>query len=335
MPAATPERARAGDDLGRTLRSHAFGIDVRFDFVAPGLPAGAPPEELPATRLELVPRAEIDAEWRPAAPERLLEEEFENSRATRTIDRDAAVGYRLYARYFGLALISPGGERARCAPPGVAAWRWQRFLVGRVLPWVALLRGREVFHASAVRVGDRAIAFVGATGGGKTSLALRMVMRGAGFVTDDVLALDPRPDGRVLAWPGASILAVRPAEKAALARGQLARVGQVLGTSGKTYVALDREAGPLPLGALYFLTPAPRGGTRIEAGGVDARALLGSSFVSSVATPERLARLLDVSARVSAGVPMFRAQVDPAEGAEALAAAIHEHSQALAAEAAA
>src|SRR5215213_7225910 len=228
MPATAPERARAGDDLGRTLHSHAFGIDLELDFVAPGLPAGAAPEPLPTTRLELVPRAEIDASWRPGAPERLLEEEFENSRATRTIDCDEAIGYRLYARYFGLALISPSGDRTRCAPPGVAAWRWQRFLVGRVLPWVALLRGREVFHASAVRVGDRAIAFVGATGGGKTSLALRMVMRGAGFLTDDVLALDPRPDGRVLAWPGASILAVRPAEKSALRRGDLRRVGEVL-----------------------------------------------------------------------------------------------------------
>src|SRR4051794_6778303 len=333
MPPTTPERPRAGDDLGRTLRSHAFGIGMELDFVAPGLPPGAPPEPLPATRLELVPRPQIDAAWRAATPERLLEEEFEDSRATRTIDRDERIGYRLYARYFGLALISPSGDRTLCAPPGVAAWRWQRFLVGRVLPWVALLRGREVFHASAVRVGDRAIAFVGATGGGKTSLALRMVMRGAGFVTDDVLAVDPRPDGRVLAWPGASILAVRPAEKAALARGQLGRIGQVLGTSGKTYVALNREPAPLPLGALYFLTPAPRAGTRIETAGVDARALLGSSFVSSVATPERLARLLDVSARVSAGVPAFRAHVDPAEGSGALAAAIHEHAHALSAEA--
>src|SRR3954465_9545237 len=106
MPPTAPERARAGDDLGRTLRSHAFGIDLELDFVAPGLPAGAPPEALPATRLELVPRTDIDAAWRPRAPQRLLEEEFENSRATRTIDRDESIGYRLYARYFGLALIS-------------------------------------------------------------------------------------------------------------------------------------------------------------------------------------------------------------------------------------
>jgi hypothetical protein len=327
MRAFPTDPARAGADLGGPVHSHAFGLDIEHAFAAPGLPPGPPEVALPSTRLELVPRAAIDAVWRAATPERLLEEEFEGSRATRTIDRDEALGYRLYARYFGLALISPRGERTLCAPPGVAAWRWQRFLVGRVLPWVALMRGHEVFHASAVRVGDRAIAFVGPTGGGKTSLALRLVLRGAGFVTDDVLALESAADGRLTAHPGASILAVRPAEKAALARRDLMRLGRVLGISGKTYVALDRERGPLPLGALYFLTPASGAGTRIEAGGVDAAALLGSSFVASVSTPERLAGLLDVCARVSATVPLFRAHVDQREGADALAAAVIEHAR--------
>jgi hypothetical protein len=277
--------------------------------------------------VELAERSTIDAAWRPRAPERLLEEEFEGSRATRTVDYDAELGYRLYARYFGLALISPDGERTLCAPPGVAAWRWQRFLVGRVLPWVALLRGREVFHASAVRVGDRAIAFAGPTGGGKTSLALRLVLRGAGFLTDDVLALEARADGSVMAHPGASILSVRPGEKAALGRGDLRRLGRVLGISGKTYVALDRESDPLPLGGLYFLTPRPGEGTRVEPAGVDTRALLGSSFVVSVSTPARLARQLDVCARLAEAVPLFRAHVDPADGSDALATTVLDHAR--------
>jgi hypothetical protein len=316
--------ARTADARGGALRSHAFGLDLMAAFEAPGLPSGPPSTRLPAVRLELASRADIDGRWHPAAPERLLDEELGGGTPSRTIDHDEALGYRLSARHFGLALISPEGDRVLCAPPGVAAWRWQRFLVERVLPWAAVLRGREVFHASAVQVGGQAIAFAGAAGFGKTSLALRMVMRGAGFVTDDALAIECARRSVPVAHPGASILALRPAERALLARGELRRVGTVLGSSGKTYVALERERQPLPLGAVYLLTPGR--GTRIEPCPPDPRMLLESSFVASVATPDRVARVLDGCAAVSRDVPLFRALVDPDAGAAALAAAVHEHA---------
>jgi hypothetical protein len=329
--ATATDRPRAGEELGRTLRSYAFGLAIESTFAAPGLPDGArPPRGVPATRLGLAPRDAIDMRWRPAAPERLLEEELGGrGKPARTIDHDEQAGYRLYARHFGLALIAPGGGDVLCAPPGVAAWRWQRFLVGRVLPWAALVSGHEVIHASAVRIGDRAVALMGATGGGKTSLALRLVLRGAGFFTDDVLALELR-DGGLIAHPGASTIAIRPGEKAALGRRDLRRLGRVLGTSGKTYVAVDREHVPLPLGAVYVLTPRCGVGAEIEPGGVDARTLLGGSFVSSVTGPARLTRLLEVCAAMAAGVPLFRAYVDPESGSAALAGAIHEHATGVA-----
>jgi hypothetical protein len=322
MTAPAPDPHGAGS----TLRAHAFGVDVSAGFEAPGLPPGPPSAPLPRTHLELAEPSAIDAAWQPRAPQRLLEEEFGGgSTPARTIDFDEQIGYRLYARHFGLALISPEGERVLCAPPGVAAWRWQRFLVGRVLPWVALLRGREVFHASAVRIGDRAVAFVAPTGGGKTSLALQLVLRGAGFVSDDVLAIETSDSDGVIVHPGASILSVRPAEKAVIERRDWRRLGRVLGTSGKTYVAVEREPDPLPLGALYFLRPTPGRGTRIDAGGVDPRALLGSSFVVSIATAARLSHLLEVCAEIAAGVPLFTAQVDPEQGSGSLAAAVEDH----------
>ena len=58
----------------------------------------------------------------------------------------------------------------------------------------------------------------------------------------------------------------------------------------------------------------------------DSRMLLGSSFVASVATPDRLARLLEACAAISREVPLFRAHVDPDAGAAGHAAAIHEHA---------
>ncbi|MDX6583382.1 MAG: hypothetical protein QOI10_2566 [Solirubrobacterales bacterium] len=305
------------------MRSHAFGINVETTFEAPGLPEGG--ARLPRTRIERVSEQEIAGRWDAARAERLQQETLSQRRRQpdRTIDRSPAGEYLLYARHFGTALISASGDRVLCAPPAVEAWRWQRFLVGRVLPWAALLRGRELLHASTVRIGDRAVAVLAASGFGKTSVAARLMLRGGGFITDDVLALTD-DGGEVLAHPGPAIVALRPSERDALEPGERRRLGRVLGRSGKTYVAVEREPAPVPLGALYFLEPAAEGGG-FESG-VDPRRLLASAFIAGVDSPRRLEGLLDLCARLEATVPIWRIGADYETGAAALADAIWEHA---------
>ncbi len=134
-----------------------------------------------------------------------------------------------------------------------------------------------------MRVGDRAVAVLADSGFGKTSIAARLMLHGAGFITDDVLALSDHQE-RVLAHPGPAILALSPAERNALESGQRRSLGRVLGRSGKTYMAVEREPGPVPLGALYFLEHR----SNAEAGrfqtGIDPRRLLGAPS-SPVSTP--------------------------------------------------
>lgn len=307
------------------LRTHAFGIGIDSTFQAPGLPAGS--ARLPRTRLELTTPEAIAADWQDEGAERLEQESFSTrrSRPDRTIDRSREGDYLLYARHFGTALVSSAGDRVLCAPPAVAAWRWQRFLVGRVLPWAALLRGRELLHASAVRIGDRAVAILADTGHGKTSIAARLMLRGGGFITDDVLALSGSGDD-IVAHPGPAIVALRPAEREALEPSERRRLGKVLGRSGKTYMAVERESAPLPLGALYFLQgPAPSDRPRFEPG-IDPRRLLGSTFIAGVDSEKRLVSLLDLCARLEAAVPIWRVPVDYDAGAGPLADAIWDHA---------
>jgi hypothetical protein len=275
-----------------------------------------------------VPEQAIEAAWPVDGTVRLLEESTGSRTPARTIDRHDAVGYRLYARHFGLALIATDGTRVLCAPPGVAPWRWQRFLVGRVLPWAAILSGLEVFHASAVAIDGRAVAFIGPSGAGKTSLAIHLVLGGAGFVTDDVLALDRGPDGGLRAHPGSSIASIRAAERSAMSAAERHRLGTLLGHSDKTYMALARTSEPLPLGAVYFLTRSDEpGGTPIEAmPAPDPRVLLASTFVVSVQTPSRLRNLLDVCAEVARAAPAFRVRLQPGVGAAALAERLRAHA---------
>ena len=52
------------------------------------------------------------------------------------------------------------------------------------------LRNRVALHANAVSLQNKAIAFAGFSGQGKSTLSAYMASRGAGFVTDDVLVIN-------------------------------------------------------------------------------------------------------------------------------------------------
>jgi len=131
------------------------------------------------------------------------------------------------------------------------------FLLGSALGILLYRRKQIVLHASAVRVGDRAVLFCGSSGAGKSTLAAALAQRGYNLVTDDVctISLDgngsphAHPDGRQLKLWAQSI------EKLDLAAARGTRVRRKL---EKFYVAppSDAAAGSLPLGAVYVLREA-------------------------------------------------------------------------------
>lgn len=61
---------------------------------------------------------------------------------------------------------------------------------GTVLAFALAMRGEPVLHASAVQIGDSAVAFVGSSGMGKSTTATLMCADGALLITDDLLRLD-------------------------------------------------------------------------------------------------------------------------------------------------
>ena len=63
-------------------------------------------------------------------------------------------------------------------------------LEGPVLSTILALEGECVLHASAVEVGGRALAFIGGSGRGKSTLAALICLGGASLVSDDVLRVD-------------------------------------------------------------------------------------------------------------------------------------------------
>ena len=59
-------------------------------------------------------------------------------------------------------------------------------------------------HATTVAIGGRGVLLTGASGAGKSDLALRLIDRGAMLVSDDYTVLTPR-DGVLVATPPATI----------------------------------------------------------------------------------------------------------------------------------
>jgi hypothetical protein len=92
---------------------------------------------------------------------------------------------------------------------GVDPDRLSVFTSGGLPAFVLMMRGELVLHASAVDVGDRAVAFAGFSGMGKSTLATLCCSQGARLVTDDVLRLD-LADG-VRCYLGANELRLRRA----------------------------------------------------------------------------------------------------------------------------
>jgi hypothetical protein len=275
----------------RTIETHAFGIPLRATFEIAGLPAG--PSRVSGQPTVLAIERGLSAL---ANAERLSERTDPGGRPIHSIDRDAH-GYLLAAAGFGRFRVSADGLRVACDPVAGPNWLWQRYLLGQALPFAAVLRGLEVLHASAVAGPRGAIAIAGASGAGKTTLALHLVERGARFLADDVVAVDEH----LTAHPAGAVASVRHDAASA-------RAGTILGDDGEALrIALGRRAGPAPLRALYLLT-GRSGPPKLERlCRVDPRLLLGAGFNFVLTDSERLVRQLDVLSRLAREVEVYEA----------------------------
>lgn len=83
------------------------------------------------------------------------------------------------------------------------------YLLGPVLGFVLRLRGITCLHASAVMADNRALAFLGAPGAGKSTLAAAFALAGYPVLSDDIVPLK-ETDGRFLAEAGTPRLCLWP-----------------------------------------------------------------------------------------------------------------------------
>lgn len=316
-------------------RGRAFGLRLDSGFEARGLlerepfaaPDETPGERLRSSSLDLASLEALDAAWPQDEAQLLRDVRGRDDRPLLTIEEHVQAGFRLHAPAYGRYQLARDGSRVLCAPSDVSSWEWQAFLIGQILPLAAVLHGLEPVHGSAVAFGEQAIGLVGQSHGGKSSLAVNLVRRGAAFVADDVLALE-RDGEQILVHAGPALASVRHAEARAIGPAALERLGPVVGRDDQELrIAMEREPRARALAALYFVERAEaEPASTVQELDPDPRLLLGSTFNGFVRTPIRLVTQLDLYACLARAVPTFRAIISPGVDAHGLAGTIRAHA---------
>jgi hypothetical protein len=226
----------------------------------------------------------------------------DGSQARQSFRLDA--GYLL--RFPGLAdfEISADGRAVVCHPTPETSDATSRHLyVNQVLPLVLGRLGKLVFHASAVEVGDGAIAFVGASTMGKSTLAASFATSGAAVITDESLVLDEREAAYWVTSGHPSLRLWEDSEAALIAPGAEAAPSLPFTPKRRLLAGPDLRFSDRPtrLRRMYFLGDGSATAPRLEP--MDAAAvmleLVKASFLLNTDDRSRVASHFDEVARLA------------------------------------
>lgn len=185
------------------------------------------------------------------------------------------------------------------------------YLLGPIMGFVLQLRGSISLHASAVVIEDRAVAFVGPAGCGKSTTVAAFAERGFRVIAEDVVTLEDRGDS-FLAVPGYPCIRLWPASVHAL-YGPDATLPKLTPTWDKRYLDLNQDQyrfseEPVPLAAIYLLadriddSKAPF--VSSVSGSQTLLSLLANTYTNNLMDKRTRARGFDLLSRISAVVPV-------------------------------
>jgi hypothetical protein len=163
-------------------------------------------------------------------------------------------GALLWVPKVGGYLIRNGSEILVDPLAGVSDRNVRLFLLGSAFAAILHQRGLLPLHANAVELDGRAVAFMGHSGAGKSTMAAWFLDRGCRVLADDVCVVANDPAGRPLAYPGVPRLR--------LWREAIEESGRAVGDYEAAFDDQDKynvptprppTGGPLPLSHVYLL----------------------------------------------------------------------------------
>jgi hypothetical protein len=186
------------------------------------------------------------------------------------------------------------------------------YLLGPVLGFVLRLRGITCLHASAVAVGDRAIALVGPANAGKSTTAAAFCRLGYPVLADDIVAISETGEiqrvqpayPQLRLWPDSVTLLYGSAD--ALPRLTPTWEKRALDLTKNGYRFQEQ---PLPLAAIYVLAGRSSDAeTRIEGlkGRENLLTLLGNTYVGYLQSGAMRRQEFESLGRLVATVPIRR-----------------------------
>lgn len=187
------------------------------------------------------------------------------------------------------------------------------YLLGPIMGFVMLLRGIVCLHASAIAIGDQAIALVGPAGSGKSTTAAAFSTQGYGVLAEDVVTLDDCDD-HFLVRPAYPCIRLWPASVKAL-YGTEDHLPKLTPNWDKCYLDLTErpeqfQQQALKLAAIYLLAPrsdnpdAPMIETLEKSQGL--MSLVANTYASKLMNTQMRAREFDVLSRIVKQVPLRR-----------------------------
>ena len=165
-----------------------------------------------------------------------------------------------YLRWQGIATLCARGSNTLIVDRDFKQINRQRlnlYILSEALGLILYQRGLFLLHASAIKIGDRAVVFAGMPGAGKSTTAAAFARAGHTVLADDLVAIDLSDSGQPLVYPAFPQLKIW----AATAKGlgyDFSSLPKLFPRSHKRVIR-DRDGfslQPLPLSAIYFLESA-------------------------------------------------------------------------------
>jgi hypothetical protein len=212
-------------------------------------------------------------------------------------------------------------------------------LAGQIMIFILHRLGVATFHASAVLTEAGAVAFLGSSGQGKSTMAAAFLRRGATLLTDDVLVIEEQL-GRICAAPGLPLMKVwQPTANCTLELSE--SLPDITSYSPKKLLMLEGRY-PIattgaPIRSLYLLDrydPSERGRSDIGVVDVTGRealtGLIGNISYGAYLLPQEAAAFLPLYARLAKQATIRRLSYpDGFEHHDAVCSAITQGQPAL------
>ena len=222
----------------------------------------------------------------------------------------SGAGYLL--RFPGLAdfeVSADGAEVITHPVEGCDETTVEHLYINQLMPLALSRQGRPAFHASVVTVPGGAVAFLGKTGMGKSTLAASFALGGAAFLTDDSLLVDESAD-RYQALPSHASLRLWQDSVDAIVGDRhvradsinYSRKARLLAGEGLPYCDT-----PQPLLAAFFLRNTGVASVAIGETSGTSRCMqwIEHSFLLDIEDKDLLARHFEWTHRIAESVPSF------------------------------